>query len=84
MDSSRGYHPVPGLGLAMQKQEVQGPAHRCVPQVAQMQVVIHIIVADGTIWVHQARICVQEVGPWVANQSPVGFSLEGGWGAGPE
>ena len=63
MDSSRWHHPVPGLGLAMQKQGVEGPAHRCVPQKAQVQVVIRVTVADGTICVQQARIHIQEVGP---------------------
>ena len=47
----------------MQKQGVEGPAHRCVPQKAQVQVVIRVTVADGTICVQQARIHIQEVGP---------------------
>ena len=35
---------------------------------AQMQVIIHVMVAYGAIRVHEARICIQELGPWVASQ----------------
>ena len=37
------------LGQQTQKQGVQGPANRCVPQPAEMQVIIHVMVAYGTI-----------------------------------
>lgn len=37
------------LGQQTQKQGVEGPADRCVAQAAQMQVVIHVMVADGAI-----------------------------------
>lgn len=37
------------LGQQAQKQGVQGPADRCVAQAAQVQVIIHVMVAYGAI-----------------------------------
>lgn len=33
-------------------------ADRCVPKVAQVQVIIHVMVTYGTVGVHKARVCI--------------------------